>query len=390
MSDSDQYKNHKKLYHIFPAGNGNNVLYINAIKKTLDPYFKQTVFVSASSPVKGKGYKLWFHPITDLFRTDNKNRILSISRYGLRYIEFFSCLFMIWLKCLFERPHYLNLSTATLLKLEYYFIKAIKALGVKPIYTIHDAQPFEVGYKRMSAKKLERFYLLFDHIIVHNDLSRNFAVDQFKLKQVAFIQFPFPPMDLKELKNAAEVATGSGRKFLFIGAFKKEKGYDDLINAWKLIDENILKNTEHTLILAGAIPQGVDSLIDSNTSTANMQVLNKYLTDDEFIHYIANADVVVLPYRAGTNSGVLSTVMSLGKLVICSDIPSLKSHSLVLEENIFPAGNTVALKNKLVEYINYSAPEIQHLKADALKRFERYKNSFQQETVSAFNPLINQ
>lgn len=389
MIANGQRKSNKKLFHIFPAGNGNNVLYIKAIKKALDPYFEQTVFVSTSSPIKENGFKLWFHPFTDLFRQQGRNKILGIFRYGLRYIEFLLCFLAIYFKCLFQRPHYLNLSTATLLKVEYYFIRAIKKLGVKPLYTIHDAQQFEVGYKRMSPQQLTKFYLLFYRIIVHNDLSKTFLKGRFKLTDSVFLQFPFPPMDLKELKRTSTHSTGSSKNVLFIGAFKKEKGYDDLINAWKLLDENTLIGTGCNLILAGVIPQGIDVLVDKNEKVANMQVINKYLTDNEFIDFIENADVVVLPYRVGTNSGVLSTVMSLGKLIICSDIPSLKYHPLVLEQNIFSAGNIFDLKMKLTEFIKCPVSEIKQMKIDALNRFEQYKLQFEQETILAFDPLMN-
>jgi glycosyltransferase involved in cell wall biosynthesis len=44
-----------------------------------------------------------------------------------------------------------------------------------------------------------------------------------------------------------------------------------------------------------------------------------YLDDDQIQYFLNAADVVVLPYKKLTNSGVLFLAMSFGKPVICSD-----------------------------------------------------------------------
>lgn len=380
-----------KFYHVFTASNGNNVLYIDSIKKALDPFFKQTVFVSAYCPLRSNEYKRWFHPFTDLFRVQTQNKLLLLLRYCIRYVEFVSCLSAIYIKCLFARPSYLNLSTSTLLKVEYYFVAALKKIGVKPIYTVHDAQQFEVGFKRMSSAKLKKFYNLFDYVIVHNNLSREILQQKFLDSNANFVQFPFPVMDLNQIKRENALSSNNkSRNFLFIGYFRKEKGYDILLEAWRQLECKKELQNNCKLTFAGMIPPDLN--LPETIQQYNLKhvfIKNKYLSDEEFVNCIDEADLVVLPYRIGTNSGVLSTVMSMGKIVICSDIPSLSNHPLVLSQNLFKTENTLDLHNRLDHYISLTDKEIGSLKTDAFIRYNQYKETFESEIVKAFSSLIN-
>lgn len=377
----------KRLYHIFPAGSGNIVLYITVIAQALEQNFQQVTFVSAASPVKNKNLKGWFHPLSDFFRPVKK--LFIIIRYTVRYVEFLSAIFAIYMYCLFKRPQYVNLSTASLLKAEYFFIKALKRLKIKTIFTIHDAQPFTVGYKRMTEDKQKLFYNSFDYIIVHNENSKKYIKKNYDIAEQVFIEFPFPPMDLKELKTPIAADTNSGKPtFLFIGTFKIEKGFNILLQAWQqLLSQQRINDA--ALIFAGNIPEGINTpLHNSDTLPASVKVINKYLSDEEYIQYINQADVVVLPYLVGTNSAVLSTVVSMGKAIIASDIPSLKTNPLILEEDIFIASDVQSLADKILAYINMPAEMLSQKKETKLLQFKELMANYQQETIKAFEALI--
>jgi glycosyltransferase involved in cell wall biosynthesis len=382
----------RRFYHIYPAGNGNNILYINSIKAALDDQFDQVVFTSAKSPVRGIRFKRWFHPVTDFWSSSKK--AMNLLRYLIRYIEFLFALFAISVTCFFRRPAYVNLSTATFLKVEFYFVTVLKKLGIKVMYTCHDAIQFDTSHRRMTGVLLKKFYHLFDHIIVHNDFSKKVLMDEYSIGKNAFIQFPFPPMDLKQLKLKEEdkpVNKRYVRNFLFIGYFRKEKGYDLLIEAWKHLDHKKIAarvTYDYHLSLVGSIPQNV---IFRHTSNAEKRITisNKLLTDLEYFDYIDNAEIVVLPYLVGTNSGVLSTVMSLGKVVLCSDIDSLRESCLTKASYFFKTGDIESLKQQLTDLIVCSQATIQNNHNTALHEFDRVYQEFVHETQRAFKGIGN-
>jgi len=111
----------KKLIHIYPASGGNNVLYISTIIKALESNFEQVAFVSSVSPLKQKSLKRWLHPFTDRFKATGY--ITGLIRYPIRFIEFISVFTGIYFYCISKKVDCLNLSTATLLSVEFNLLR---------------------------------------------------------------------------------------------------------------------------------------------------------------------------------------------------------------------------------------------------------------------------
>ncbi len=376
----------KKLVHIYPASGGNNVLYISTIIKALESNFEQVAFVSSVSPLKQKSLKRWLHPFTDRFKATG--HITGLIRYPIRFIEFISVFTGIYFYCISKKVDYLNLSTATLLPVEFNFIKVLKKKNIKVLFTVHDAQQFAVSYKRMSGDKRKAFYNMFDYIIVHNEFSKTYLEENFSVNSKVFLSFPFPPMDLAEINVSRYKRSQFERTFLFIGAFKKEKGYNVLLQAWQEIFGKNNSPHKAKLILAGELPKGIEFLVDKNTPLPNnVTIITRFLSDEEYIDFINNADIVVLPYIIGTNSAVLSTASSMGKAIIASDIPSLKTHPLVLEENIVQSNSVESLRDKIVEFLELTNIELEHKKKLQQEQFDKYTKTFNMQAQIAFKEL---
>ena len=100
-----------------------------------------------------------------------------------------------------------------------------------------------------------------------------------------------------------------------------------------------------------------------------------FLSDEELYQEINAADLIVLPYRAISQSGVLLLSIYFGKLIICSDLPSFKETMQGEEGNSFDNDlffmneDAVSLRNLIVRYIDGKIDEdaarkrINHLKS---------------------------
>jgi glycosyltransferase involved in cell wall biosynthesis len=188
-----------------------------------------------------------------------------------------------------------------------------------------------------DAKYLVRAHPLYDH---YGD-----KVD----KQEARIKLSIPP-DKKVI--------------LFFGLIRGYKGLDLLIEAMKKLDDS------HLLLIAGEVYGKFDKyneLIEKYSLQNKIKLNLKYIPDKELPLYFSAADVCVLPYRSGTQSGIVAVSYYFRLPVIVTDTGGLKE---MVEEG----------KTGLV----VSKPEPELL-AHAIDKFMKIKdNSHFEENIEKF------
>ena len=104
--------------------------------------------------------------------------------------------------------------------------------------------------------------------------------------------------------------------FSLIGSLTKYKGVDLLVDAWTSCTTLSSSNTCR-LIIAGS--GKMDCLLAAE-KCQNIQVINKFLSDEELDEIVDQTDVSILPYREISQSGVLLTMLAAHKPVIVSDV----------------------------------------------------------------------
>ena len=104
---------------------------------------------------------------------------------------------------------------------------------------------------------------------------------------------------------------------LFFGRISYYKGIDIFIKSIK----NVLKiYPDEIFVIAGKGENiEINELIKSNYNK-NIIVIDKYLEVEELANLIQESKFIVCPYREATQSGVLMTAKSMGKLVIASNV----------------------------------------------------------------------
>lgn len=226
--------------------------------------------------------------------------------------------------------------------IETFFYIFLKLLGVKLVYTAHEVLPVEKSNKEIYFDKL--IYKFSDALIVHskrnmNDLSVNYKIALEKIYVTPHGSFDFYEGNSRINIESARKELGidnSKKVMLFFGAIKKYKGVDTLLTALRDYSGNDL-----VLIIAGEIESEeieTDLLARINEIPPNVRIIAKF----EFIEnsripvYFTASDLVILPYKKLTHSGVLHLAYSFSKPVIATkvgdfeeNVENLKSGLLV-------------------------------------------------------------
>lgn len=110
---------------------------------------------------------------------------------------------------------------------------------------------------------------------------------------------------------------------LFFGYVRKYKGLDILIEAFPKI---LSENPKAKLMIVGEFyddPKEYFELIKKLKIEDKVKVLNQFVPNEDVGKYYQAADVVILPYRSATQSGILTVAYGFYKPVIVTDVGGL-------------------------------------------------------------------
>ena len=110
---------------------------------------------------------------------------------------------------------------------------------------------------------------------------------------------------------------------LFFGYVRKYKGLDILLKAFP----KILQKFPNTfLLVVGEFYDNPDSyfkLIEELNIRERVKIINQFVPNEEVAKYYLASDVVVLPYRSATQSGILNVAYGFNKPVIVTNVGGL-------------------------------------------------------------------
>ena len=111
---------------------------------------------------------------------------------------------------------------------------------------------------------------------------------------------------------------GADLHLLFFGFVRQYKGLDILLKAI-----STLRNRDILLKIVGEFWDGKDEylkLIRDLDISGNVELIDRYVPDNEMSDYFAWTDVVVLPYRRTKTSGIIATAYGYGKPVLVTNV----------------------------------------------------------------------
>lgn len=367
------------IYHIYWGTAGNAGLYLDEIYQALEGEgYSQKAFVSYYYPFN-YGEKVFFK------RTEMEHcKYKGIVRKVLQVTELLYALFVIWYNSSKDKPRIINYSYVSRGNVFIlFFLKLIKkASGCKLVITCHDVIPI-IENKALYDKEIaikSKIYSLADYYLVHTETSRNELQQLFCVEDNQIVMHLFPLMDLSKLDHGKDNSPVM-YDFLFIGHMRPEKGVSLLLDAWKQYHREY---PQSTLCIAGN-PCYYKEYIDEHRASFEKEGVEfklGFIKDDDYIRIIKSAKCVVFPYSGGTNSGVISTVVSLGKDVITSDLGMFVNNPFVPKENMFKAGDVVSLVEKLSEYMNGK------LVSDSRERVSEFRSLFNKQVKEAYSRVM--
>ena len=191
-----------------------------------------------------------------------------------------------------------------------------KRSGVETCMIVHNASDHEVaGWKtRLSLWQLAQA----DRFVTHNSALAEQIKGHFPDCVVGV--FPHPIFDDFPAPVGSRPRE-AGLELLFFGLVRPYKGLDLLVEAFAKADRQ-----DARLTIVGEFWSGLGALesrIAELGLGARIEVVPRFVSDADAAEYFARSDVVVLPYRSVTGSGVIPTAYHYGRAVLASNLPGL-------------------------------------------------------------------
>ncbi|MCA9935456.1 MAG: glycosyltransferase [Ardenticatenaceae bacterium] len=204
--------------------------------------------------------------------------------------------------------------------------QGIKRLPSRPklLFICHNVLPHEQGNLRFLLPYLTRMALAAgDGYVVHAQADG--AMLQQLLPDAGFLVTPHPTYAALGKSSASEMPVSVPDDcplVLFVGFVRPYKGLDVLLEAMALV----LKNRQLHLLVAGEFWQGTEMYREQIARLGiggAVTLLDAYLPDEALAACIQRADVVALPYRSATQSGIIQAAFGQGKPVITTAVGGL-------------------------------------------------------------------
>ncbi len=208
--------------------------------------------------------------------------------------------------------------------------KKLKKKGVKTVCIIDNAIPHEPKFFDKPLTRL--FFKQCTHFVVMSEAVKK---DLLQLKPDAnYIHLPHPLYNHFGEKNDRKEACShfgldvAKKTLLFFGLIRDYKGLDWLIQTMSLLDDS------YQLLIAGECYgsfEKYEMLINQSPAKNRIKAFNRYIDDAEVPFFFSVADLLVLPYKSATQSGVIPIAYHFGLPVLATDVGGLR-------ETLEPAG----------------------------------------------------
>ena len=211
-----------------------------------------------------------------------------------------------------ERPDVLHIQWWKQWNIDYHCLSIYKKYAKQVVFTAHNLVPHDSGESMKD--KCIRYYNKVDKIIVHDnnskhELIKDFCIKREKIGVIAhgILDFKVNEKEVQETMNEIEGKYRLKDKLVFsiMGSQSPYKGTDLIRDAFWGSD--FLKDNKNVFLIVA----GKGNLVtkDFANKCSNVYVANYELSDSEFQAIMRLTDVMLLPYRRISQSGVLLTTI---------------------------------------------------------------------------------
>lgn len=191
-----------------------------------------------------------------------------------------------------------------------------KLLRIPYVVVVHDVYPhpgdgymFQHFLQKILIKQ-SRLTVTFSKYVFKQLLAVNFVPHS------QIIEGWHPPFAYST-KSQSQYSDGKEVKLLNFGRLLLYKGLD-------LLEESLDQVASHhpyTLRIVGHGPK--NAVLDRLNKRNNVSVENRWVPEDEIAELMNWADVVILPYREASQSGIAATALAFGKPILITNVGGL-------------------------------------------------------------------
>lgn len=225
------------------------------------------------------------------------------------------------------------------------------------VYTPQDVLPnYESRFHILAFKYL---YRQFQHIFLNADNNQQDIVSLFGVPpdKISILSIPDLLAFLTEDLVPEEPAIPVNKQVLLcFGLIEPRKGIHTLLQAMPAVIRAI---PEAVLLIVGKPLEDIQPYVEEISQlnlTDSVTLVPEYVSFNAMAGFFQRAEIVVLPYYSGWNSGVISSAFSFKKPVIATDIAGFKD---VIEANktglIVPPKNAESLAEAIIRLLQDKA-----------------------------------
>lgn len=189
------------------------------------------------------------------------------------------------------------------------------------VTVVHNFKPHEslIGEKQLGRFIASRTDLM---VALSNNVASDIrnAVPDKPVSQLFHPIYDHYGKKISQKEAQEKLGLDPGYKYLlFFGLVRSYKGLDLLLDALALLKSD----TSYRLIIAGEFYESEKKYLKQieDLDVSDQVILkNEYILNDAVPHYFCAADVVVLPYRRATQSGVVPIAIHFEKPIIATDV----------------------------------------------------------------------
>jgi len=207
-------------------------------------------------------------------------------------------------------------------------------------------------YSKVMGKLIIR---LATRYVVHSNadsalISKNYGIEKGKIEVIPHgIYDHYKKIERKEAKTTAGIEEDF--VILFFGLLRPYKGVKYLIKAFENLPEDLIEKSRLLIVGETWGDREVKELVKESKFSNKIEVVDRYVSDDEVSLYFSASDVLVIPYTRASQSGVAHIGMAFGMPIIASEVGGLKESLGKYEGTVLVHPGSVEDITKALRYV---------------------------------------
>lgn len=294
------------------------------------------------------------------------------------------------------KPDIVHIQWIKFYVIDRFFIALLQKRGIKIVYTAHNVLPHDSGDSQIT--DYSRLYHLVDRIIVHSINTKNELVVDFKVDSSKVCVIPHGILCYSIEKDIICERVRRIKKmllldkqivFLSMGHQSVYKGSDIIRDVWYK-NRYLHDKTKYHLVIVGKRGNIDFSCIEN---IENVTIIDSYVSDVDFQSYMRIGDVLLMPYRRISQSGVLATAINVHIPIVVSNKGGLTEPLEIADVGWCIGEPGVDSLSHAIETIVSDKKKLYRIKTDESKWtcLEEYYswNRIGQKTLCLYIDLIN-